>query len=250
MPNFSATESALHPPPAPEAGLHARNLACRRGGRPVFAGLDFALPPGEALMIVGPNGAGKSSLLRLAAGLLRPAAGEIRRDGRPLGRAGRGGESDILHLGHADGLKPELTPREQLRLEAALRPAPPRAAPTAALAAMGGAPLADLPLRFLSAGQRRRVACARLAASRAGLWLLDEPASALDREGRARLAALMGDHLAAGGLILVASHDPLDVPARRLDLAALPAEPAAAPMEMGLEMGAEMRAEMRAEARA
>lgn len=182
--------------------LSAENLACQRGGREIFAGLGFALSAGEALTVTGPNGSGKSSLLRLVAGLLRPAAGRI---------ALEGGDSELTvaeqahYLGHQDALKPALSVRENLEFWSRYL-GPPGAAPETALAATGLGELADLPAAYLSAGQRRRLSLARLVCAQRPIWLLDEPASALDSLGQTRLAELMRAHLARGGLILAAAH--------------------------------------------
>ena len=160
-------------------------VACVRGGRLLFEGLSLRLGAGEAALVRGPNGTGKSSLLRLAAGLLRPAAGRVDRAGASL----------------ADE---HLALDERQRLGAALAfwvedPAP-------GIAAMGLEPLASLPVRMLSTGQRKRAALARLVASGAPLWLLDEPANGLDADGLVQLGAAMAAHRAAGGAILAASH--------------------------------------------
>ncbi len=190
--------------------LRAENLACHRGGREVFAGLNFALPAGEALLVTGRNGAGKSSLLRLIAGLVRLSAGSI---------ALTGGEADAPigeqahYLGHQDALKPSLTLAENLRFWTEfLGGGKPVAA---ALEAVGLAPLADLPAAYLSAGQRRRLSIARLFAVERPLWLLDEPTSALDAASQARLAELMRAHLAGGGLIVAAAHGPIGLDGAR-----------------------------------
>jgi len=193
--------------------LTADKLTCVRGGRPVFAGLSFALAGGEALMVTGPNGAGKSSLLRVIAGLLRPVSGSLSLNG---------GESDASvgeqahYLGHADALKPALTVRENLSFWASYLGG--GGAIDVALDAVGLARLADLPAMFLSAGQRRRLAIARLVAVKRKLWLLDEPTAALDASAQKKLAELMSEHLASGGLIVAAAHGPIGL-ARARELA-------------------------------
>ncbi|MDX3810588.1 MAG: heme ABC exporter ATP-binding protein CcmA, partial [Bosea sp. (in: a-proteobacteria)] len=171
--------------------LHAENLACRRGGRLIF----------EGLALTGRNGAGKSSLIAMLCGRLRPDDGRIRLEG---------GDEDaqlaeISHLvGHRDGLKTALTARENLVFaQDVLGDA--AAAPEEALAAVGLPHAAELPVGYLSAGQRRRVALARLLVSRRPYWLLDEPMSALDAASQLMLAGLMRDHLAQGGAILAAT---------------------------------------------
>jgi heme exporter protein A len=205
--------------------LSGCGLVCRRGGRTVFANLDFAVASGEALLVVGPNGAGKSSLLRLVAGLLRPAAGRIEL---------AGGERDDAiaehahYLGHQDALKPALTVSENLRFWSRFLGG---GNASAALDAVGLGALGDLPAGYLSAGQRRRLSVARLLALHRPIWLLDEPASALDTGGQAMLTAVMRRHLAEGGLILAATHASLDLDgARELRLGGAPAnEPSAGP---------------------
>lgn len=204
-------------PPAPLT-LTVEGLAAERGGRPVFAGLDFVARAGEATAVVGRNGAGKSTLLRVLAGLLQPAAGRVALDPPDAGDPDTPVAERAHHVGHADALKAALTPREHLGFVAALlgrgtAPAPadgpPPAAPDEALERVALSHAADLPCGYLSAGQRRRVALARLLVARRPLWLLDEPATALDAASQAVLAEVMGEHLAGGGLIVAATHGPL-----------------------------------------
>jgi heme exporter protein A len=197
--------------------LKGDNLACVRGGREVFAGLDFGLSGGEALLITGRNGAGKSSLLRLIAGLLRPSAG---------GLSLSGGDADATlaeqahYVGHQDAIKPALSVDENLLFWAKFLGAG-QIDVTAALAAVDLDRLADLPAAYLSAGQRRRLSIARLAAAPRPIWLLDEPTSALDAPSQARLAGLMREHLAGGGMIVAAAHGPIGLErARELKLGA------------------------------
>ncbi len=187
--------------------LCAVDLACHRGGRDVFSGLGFAVASGEALTITGRNGAGKSSLLRTIIGLARIAHGRI---------ALEGGDPELTvaeqahYLGHYDALKPSLSVRENLHFwagflggeSADIRPA---------LDAVGLDELADLPAAYLSAGQRRRLSIARLLAVKRPIWLLDEPTSTLDASAQQQLAGLMRAHLDDGGLILAATHAPLDL---------------------------------------
>lgn len=183
--------------------LVAEGLACERGGRSVFAGLDLALAPGEALQVEGRNGAGKSSLLRVLAGLLRPAAGRLANPFR------------TAFAGHEVSMKPAMRLVDELAHWARLDGGRPEAV-DAALAAFGLAELADLPVAVLSSGQKRRSALARVAASGAELWLLDEPGVGLDTASMARLAAVLSDHRAGGGLVVAATHGDigLDAPAR------------------------------------
>ncbi len=186
--------------------LIVESLACRRSGRRVFADLSFTVRPGEALAVTGRNGAGKSSLLALLCGRLRPDAGAIRLEG-----AGERALPECLHLvGHRDGLKGALTAGENLDIARDLL-GEPAASAGQALEAVGLAHAAALPVAYLSAGQRRRVALARLLVARRPLWLLDEPTSALDAASQATLAGLMARHLADGGLIVAATHAPLDL---------------------------------------
>ena len=166
-------------------------VTCRRGGRLLFEGLNLTLGPGEAALVTGPNGAGKSSLIRLAAGLLRPAAGHVAR-----AEAALADEHVALD--------------ERQRLSDALAFWTGDAA--RGIEKMGLAPLAKVPVRMLSAGQRKRASLARVVASGALLWLLDEPANGLDGDGLARLEAAIAGHRAAGGAILAASHQPLALP--------------------------------------
>ena len=188
------------------AELIGENLACRRGERVVFRGVDFRLPPGGALMLRGPNGSGKSSLLRLLATLLVPAAGRLVCDGVPVSNDPARYRALIHYVGHLDAVKAALTPRQMLGFWAALRGAQ-RPAIEAALAAFGIERAADWPCRWLSAGQRRRLALARLIAAPAPIWLLDEPGAALDRDGMTQLDAAIAAHRALGGSIALATHE-------------------------------------------
>ena len=203
----------------PYLTLTVQDLAAERGGRPVFAGLGFVARGGEAIGVVGRNGAGKSTLLRVLAGLLRPAAGRVVLDPPATDDPDTPIAERAHHLGHVDALKSALTPREHLGFAAALLGRAGRAAgevsPEAALERVGLGHAADLPCGYLSAGQRRRVALARLLVAARPLWLLDEPATALDAGSQAVLAGIMGEHLAAGGLIVAATHGPLGLAAVR-----------------------------------
>jgi heme exporter protein A len=191
--------------------LVGRDLACVRGGREVFTGLSFAVAAGEALAVTGPNGAGKTTLLRLIAGLLEPAQGQLELiEGAPDTALAE----QAHYLGHRDALKPALSVQENLEFWYAFlggRDAP-AASSAAALEAVGLGPLMGLPAAYLSAGQRRRLAIARLVATPRPIWLLDEPTAALDGASQERLGGLMRTHLAGGGIIVAATHAPLGLP--------------------------------------
>jgi heme exporter protein A len=191
--------------------LIAEDLACRRGMRLVFAGIWFRLPPGGALVASGANGSGKSSLLRLAAGLLAPAAGRVLWGASAVAADLALHHARLHYVGHQDAVKPTLTPRETLAFWARLRGGRRRSAPTIdhALTAFALDAVADWPCRWLSAGQRRRLALARLLVAPAPLWLLDEPSSGLDDDGQTRLVRAIAAHRAAGGRVLLATHVPI-----------------------------------------
>ena len=201
------------------ARLLAEDVACRRGGRVLFEGLSVALAPGDALRLVGPNGAGKTSLLRLLAGLLPPAAGAVRHAG--LDRSVPSFQR--LHLlSHLDAIKPGLSVEASLGFWTAYAGGAARPIGEA-LARVGLAPLRASRCGDLSAGQRRRLNLARLLALPRPVWLLDEPTAALDADGQALLEALIAEHRAADGIVVAATHLPLDLPGARtltLDVAA------------------------------
>lgn len=197
---------ASRPPDLPAAGLAGRGLACRRGEQPVFEGLDFHLPPGGALILRGANGSGKSSLLRLMAGLTPPAAGTLAWDGVSVGEDPGAHRARLHFVGHADALKPALTVTETLEFWAGMRGGGDVAA---GLERFRLRPMADLPCRFLSAGQKRRLALARLAVSAARLWLLDEPLTGLDEDAVADLHQAISAHRAGGGSVALSTHAPL-----------------------------------------
>lgn len=187
------------------ATFSGENLACRRGGRLVFSGLTFALPPGGALVLRGPNGSGKTTLLRLMAGLGRISAGRLLWAGAPVeDRESLGGR--LRFIGHLDAIKPAFTVHENLTFWAAFWGTPDAALTEQAMEAFGLAALADFPARLLSAGQRHRLALARLIAAPAPLWLLDEPANALDDRSLAALTDAIAGHRRRGGMVVLASH--------------------------------------------
>lgn len=191
-------------------GLEAHALACAAGDRTLFESFDLRVAPGEWATLVGPNGSGKTTLLRAIAGLTRPLAGEIRWRGAPRRASSAEWHADCLYQGHAAGWKDSLSARENLALQTALDGMAPTARELdAALAGVGLERQAGLPFGRLSAGQRRRLSLARLSLSTRRLWLLDEPATALDRAGLDVLAALIDAHLARGGTALVATHQGL-----------------------------------------
>lgn len=197
------------------AHIRATDLACRRGEQILFARLSFALEPGETLLVAGPNGTGKSSLLRIVAGLLPAYAGTVALDG-------------------AAGLvdeRPALDPH--LPLASALAFWERMDGPGAdAVARLGLGALGDVPVRFLSTGQKKRAGLARLIGQAAPVWLLDEPLNGLDVAAVALVETLVAEHCAAGGIAMVASHQPITLPgARRIALADFPA--GGNPMEDG-----------------
>lgn len=181
------------------------NLACRRGGRLIFAGLSFHLPAGKVALLRGPNGAGKSSLLRVIAGLLPPVAGDVRLGDISLARDGGEFQERVALAGHLDAVKPALTVAANLDVWAGILDAAPDRA-GAALTRFGLAEMADRPAGQCSAGQRRRLGLARLMLVERPLWLLDEPTVSLDAGSAELVAELVGAHIAAGGSALIATH--------------------------------------------
>jgi len=190
--------------------LSGLDLTCIRGGRRVFSRINFSVGAGRALVLTGPNGAGKSSLLRMIAGLIRPAEGRIALEGGD-GELSAGEQAH--YVGHLDPLKPALTVTENLTFWARFlngRADPDEVTRAArALDAVGLADLAHLPAGYLSAGQRRRLSLARVLAAPRPIWLLDEPTTALDAASQDRLREVMHTHLSGGGVVVAATHGPL-----------------------------------------
>ena len=206
------------PRPRSEASLLViEELAGRRGDRLLFSGLSGSAGPGEALRVSGPNGSGKTTALRIVCGLLPPETGRVRWRGRVVSDPGSdsGWRRELAFVGHREALKDSLSPLENLRFARAMRGRPGRTGPEEALERVELAGERDTLARDLSAGQRRRVALARLLLGDSALWVLDEPAAALDREGAALVERLCAEHAAAGGAIVFTSHQPLDLPSVR-----------------------------------
>lgn len=194
--------------------LEASKLECVRGERRLFAGVDFRIEAGELLSLGGANGSGKTSLLRMICGLTPPAAGDIRWHGRAIGELGGEYRAALCYLGHHNAIKEELTPLENLLTSAKLAGEPlDEELALDALETVGLGGREDLPCRFLSQGQKRRVALARLVNERRALWVLDEPYVALDAAAVDLVAGLVGAHLQRGGLAVLTTHQPVAVAA-------------------------------------
>ena len=185
-----------------KATLRAAGLATSRAERLVFRNLGFEVGAGGMLLLLGPNGSGKSTLLRLLAGLKRPDAGKITWNGEDIARDSGRHAARVAYVGHLDAVKPGLSATGNLSFDARLT----RGDVAAALAAFDLAPLAAFPARMLSAGQRRRLALARLALSQAPLWLLDEPTTGLDAAAIDQFGILLSGHRARGGITVAATH--------------------------------------------
>ncbi len=199
--------------------VRIKGLSLARGERTLFSGLDLALESGQAGALLGRNGAGKTSLLRAVAGLLRPQAGTITFEGQDgASLEAETARAEGLHLaGHHDGLKTTRTAWEELLFQAQWTGGT-EASARAAVERLDLSRLLDLEVRRLSAGQRRRVSLARLLASPRPLWLLDEPMAPLDAGHRALFGEILAEHLAGGGMLLAAVHDPLPIPARSVEI--------------------------------
>lgn len=196
-----------------------RSVTCFRGERFVFEALDFAIEAGSALILKGPNGTGKSSLIRIMAGLLDLFDGTLDWNDEPVARAREEHCARLHYVGFQDAIKPVLTVRENLAFWTGLRG--PAGGIGTALETVGLGRLADTPAQFLSSGQRRRLSLSRLLASSAELWLLDEPTVGLDSDGVGMLESLIATHRDAGGMVVLATHQPMRIGGRAetLDLA-------------------------------
>jgi heme exporter protein A len=202
--------------------LEARALRCERDERLLFSGLDFRLHAGEVLQLAGPNGSGKTTLLRSLAGLSTRVSGELLWCGRPLEDARWEYLRETLYIGHDPAVKTGLSPRENLRWHVALWQRSGACGIDVALGRLGLGRCLDTPAQQLSAGQRRRIALARLLVSPARLWILDEPFTAIDLDGVGQIEELVAGHASGGGAVLLTTHHRLalaDVTLRRIDLA-------------------------------
>ncbi len=196
--------------------LTISGLACVRGDTTLFAALDFSVAAGDVLQIQGANGSGKTSLLRLLCGLSPPAAGTIRWNGVDIAVQAEDYRCAVSYIGHRRGVSEELSPLENLEFACALHhPAAPPACRDA-LTALGLGRRLHTPARLLSAGQVQRTALARLMLSDAPVWILDEPFTALDSDGRAQIEQLLEQHAARGGLSVIATHQPLQLDTGRV----------------------------------
>jgi heme exporter protein A len=191
------------------SGLAVRQLHLWRGERHLLRGVSFDLQPGELLQVTGPNGVGKTSLLRCVAGLIEAESGNVVWQGVALHEGRDAFYRQLAYLGHVNALKADLTALENLHYSVRLRRAAADADMRAALAQLQVSQCADLPARALSAGQKRRVALARVILSGAALWILDEPITNLDAAGITCVESCMAEHLRSGGAILTAAHQTL-----------------------------------------
>jgi heme exporter protein A len=188
------------------SGLEVVDLQCVRDDRVLFSGLGFALEPGQTRLVEGANGSGKTTLLRAICGFVRPEQGSIRWGGEDIERVRLEFQAQIAYLGHAHGIKEELTTLENLRVAQAMGAARESVTPTLALSRIGLGGFDQALVRTLSAGQRRRVALARLLLTCSSLWILDEPFTALDKDGIKLVESLLDEHCASGGMALISSH--------------------------------------------
>lgn len=200
--------------------LEVNRLYCERDDRVLFSELEFQLSAGEIMQIEGQNGSGKTTLLRILSGLSLDHEGEIRWRGEPVAAVRERFCAEMLYLGHQAGVKAALTPAENLRWYAALQPACASADIALALERVGLRGYEDVPCHALSAGQTRRVSLARLYLSRAPLWILDEPFTAIDKQGVAAKEKLLREHARRGGSVILTTHHELaiDGPVRTINL--------------------------------
>lgn len=207
----SVTNSTTQSATATLDCFEALDLHCVRHDRTLFAGLTFSLAPGQILQVEGPNGSGKTSLLRMLCGLLQPEQGEVRWGGVDIQSQRAEFLLNVAYVGHLHGIKDDLSPRENLRMAQALGRPRNTISLDQALADIGLYGYEDLPSRCLSAGQRRRVAMARLLALDARLWVLDEPFTALDRTGKMLIESLLETHSRNGGIAILTTHQPVEL---------------------------------------
>ena len=199
--------------------LAAELLECERNGRVLFSGLGFSLQPGQILMLEGRNGSGKTSLLRILCGIRLPDAGLVSWDGEDIFKLGPDYHEHVSYVGHRDGVKQDLTPRENLRIARSMGKPNPAVEIEDVLEFFDLYDLDDVPTRTLSAGQQRRLALGRLLVTRATLWLLDEPFTSLDRHGIDRFEKLMQEHGGAGGMVALTTHHRVALPdTKRINL--------------------------------
>ncbi len=191
--------------------LEAIDLECVRSDRQLFTGLNLSLRPGNLIQIEGPNGSGKTSLLRILCGLTSPAQGEVRWCGQDIRAARPEYMAEVAYLGHSPGIKGDLTPRENLAIARGLAGANSAVSVDEALERLEMTDFDEQPVRTLSAGQRRRVALARLLATRATVWILDEPFTALDRGGVRLVEEMLAEHLVSGGMAVLTTHHPVGI---------------------------------------
>lgn len=191
--------------------LEAVDLECVRGDRPLFSHLSFSLKAGELLHVTGVNGSGKTTLLRTLCGLTRPHAGEIRWRGNAINKLGDDYHAQLAYIGHANGIQGDLTPVENLSVAFSLSGSVDRSRIGKALERLGLAAYHHFPSKILSQGQKRRLALARLVVEHKPLWILDEPLSGLDVDSVSLMTTILMEHLAQGGLIIITSHQDIEV---------------------------------------
>ena len=189
--------------------LQVQGLSCRRDDRTLFNDISFSLTGGQALQIEGPNGSGKTTMLRILCGLTLPTSGEVLWNDTPIDEDRAGYAANMSFIGHAHGIKSELTPLENLQVAMAMTQARGNFDLIGVLEQVGLRGFEDVPARTLSAGQCRRVALGRLLLSNTCLWILDEPFTALDVQGQAQIESMLVNHVTEGGMVILTSHHPL-----------------------------------------